>query len=713
MKKYELLSPAGDIENFYTAIKSGANAVYMGLPKFNARMKADNITLEILPKLINYAHAKNVKVYITLNTLVTDKELIELVDMVGCCLESNVDAFIVQDLGVIYLLKSMYPDIVLHGSTQLGVHNIRGAKVCKGLGLDRVVLSRECTIDDIEEIANNVDIELEVFVQGAMCICFSGNCYMSSLKHNASGNRGECKQLCRLPYKLSDGQKNLTGYALSPRDNCMLEYMNRLCSIGVTSFKIEGRLRHSGYVAIATNVYREAIESIINNKSFDINYAKDKLSRVFSRGEFVAGYNESNNVVDAINNNHMGACIGKCVSCKPFKNIYRIVLDLFTPIVQNDGLKFIHNEHAYSMGVGNIEHDGKYTIVYGKNNIPNGSIVYKTLDYELENNIIDYSSKTPIRIKCRALVGQELRVEYTIGDKVIQVTGDACEPARSQPMTKESIAKQLVKVDKDLYEVVDVDIICDDVFIAVSKLNELRRQVFEKLNNKIDVCRNGYPEIFNSYITYKKLAMVNENTNIDSIVSEYQGCIFSPLEYSIDTISKFDRVYRKSFDTPLIINLPIIARKQDINVIDKIVEKFKSENTVFIANNIYALDYIKVGARVWAGSGLNVVNKYSVSQLIKLGVEEIIMSQELWCGAIKDAYKLTGNKVLMTFTSCPFKTLNSNDCNSCKYTPKLSLTSGKNVYAIRRYKLASCYFELIDNYSTPSTSSHVIVDLRK
>ena len=284
MKRFEVLSPAGDIENFKVAIKSGADAVYFGLNKFNARLKADNISLDNLQELVGYAHLKGVKTYVTINTLVSNSELKELVAMVGKCLECGVDAFIVQDYGVISVLKSVYPDIVLHGSTQLGVHNVHGAKVAKSLGLSRVVLSREVTIEDIREIKNSVDIELEVFVQGAMCVCFSGNCYLSSLKFGASGNRGLCKQLCRLPYEMTNGKSKKTGYMLSPRDNCMLDYLQELCDIGVESFKIEGRLRRAGYVATATRVYRQAIDSITGNSKFDKNQATSDLKKVFSMG---------------------------------------------------------------------------------------------------------------------------------------------------------------------------------------------------------------------------------------------------------------------------------------------------------------------------------------------------------------------------------------------------------------------------------------------
>ncbi|MGN0961053.1 MAG: peptidase U32 family protein, partial [Christensenellales bacterium] len=377
MVKGEVLSPAGDLNSFYTAIEAGADAVYFGLNKFNARMKADNISLNNLQEVVGFAHLKNVKVYVTLNTLVSTGEMKELIAMVEECLKAGVDAFIVQDYGVIGVLKKVFPNIVLHGSTQLGVHNVRGARVAKNLGLSRVVLSREVRLEDIKEISQNVDIELEVFVQGAMCVCFSGNCYLSSLKCGASGNRGECKQLCRLKYTMSDNSKSISGYTISPRDNCMLSRLKELMELGVASFKIEGRLRRKGYVNIATRTYREALDNIFNNAPNDEKTMKSSLSKVFSRGEFIEGYFNGNNIIDIKNNNHIGEKIGKVLNCTKFKDIYRIEIFTSVKLNPNDGLKFINGDKVYSLGVGNIDFIDNKTIIYGKNYIPINSIVYR------------------------------------------------------------------------------------------------------------------------------------------------------------------------------------------------------------------------------------------------------------------------------------------------------------------------------------------------
>lgn len=717
MKKYEVLSPVGDLNGFYMAIKSGADAVYLGLPKFNARMKAENISLDNLADIVRFAHLKDVKVYLTLNTIVTDGEIREIVDMVGDCLSAGVDAFIVQDVGLISVLKSVYPEIVLHGSTQLGVHNVRGARVAKRLGLSRVVLSRECTIEDIKAIANQVDIELEVFVQGAMCVCFSGNCYMSSLKHNASGNRGQCKQLCRLPYTLSDGKKSLSGYTLSPRDNCMLRYMNDLMNLGVCSFKIEGRLRHIGYIGVATNVYREMVDSIINNTQCNIDLLESKLRKVFSRGEYISGYNNSNDIIDSVNNNHMGTPIGTVVSSTKFKDIYKITIKSTQPINVSDGLKFVSNNSVQSMGVGNVDKIGSNYVVYGKNYVKTGSIVYKSLDSELENNIVDYSRKTKLKIYCEALVGSRLRLEVSALGASVVVLGDVCDSAKNSPMTEESLKKQLSKIDKDCYEIEDISIVCDDVFVVVSKLNELRRQAISELESRLLVRQvtklDNLPKVYSRDVSFGKLAYINEDVNIRSLQGKFDGCVLSPNYFSVNVIEEFYNKYVRVFDSPLIINLPIIAMVSDLKVIDDVVDRFKSMNVVFVANNLYALDYVNNGAKVWAGAGLNIINTYSASKYIELGASEIVASCEKWCPRLEGTYKMVGNSLLMTFAHCPYKTLYGNDCSDCKYSGSLSLTSltsGK--YKIVRQKVGRCYFELLEERISAIDGTAIICDMR-
>lgn len=270
MEKLEILAPSGDWDSFSTAINNGADAVYLGLGEFNARAKSTYFTTQNIRETVEYAHLFGVKVYVTINTLVKDEEMQNFLNLVRVCVDAKVDAFIVQDYGCAYILKQNFKNIVLHASTQMGIHNVAGAKIAKKMGFSRVVLSREVKLQDIIAIKEQTGLEIEYFVQGALCVAFSGNCYFSALNHNQSGNRGKCLQLCRLPYSAYIDDKPVgNGYLLSARDLCLLPNLKELIDAGVQSFKIEGRLRRAGYVGQAVNTYRKAVDAILNKTSIN------------------------------------------------------------------------------------------------------------------------------------------------------------------------------------------------------------------------------------------------------------------------------------------------------------------------------------------------------------------------------------------------------------------------------------------------------------
>ena len=274
MRKIELLSPVGDFECLKAAVQNGANSVYLGASSFSARAKATNFGSEELLNAIKYAKLRNVSVHLALNTLIKNDEFESAVNLAIDAYNMGVDAIIVQDLGLAtYLLKN-YPEIPLHASTQMTVHNLDGVKQLENLGFTRVVLSRELTLDEIKYIRENTNIELEVFIHGALCISYSGQCLLSSAIGGRSGNRGLCAQPCRLPYEVIEESKSkkLTldkGYVLSPRDNCAIELLPELIKLGIDSFKIEGRMKTPYYVGVVTRTYRKYIDLVLNNIELD------------------------------------------------------------------------------------------------------------------------------------------------------------------------------------------------------------------------------------------------------------------------------------------------------------------------------------------------------------------------------------------------------------------------------------------------------------
>ena len=373
--KYEVLSPAGDFESLKAAINNNANAVYLGLSDFNARRSAVNFNKDNLRSAVELAHLYNVKVYVTLNTIIKDTEYPSLLEVVKYAIESKVDAFIVQDLGVARILNKNFKGIVMHASTQMGCNNLYSAKVIEKLGFSRVTLARETRLEDIKLIKDNTNLEIEYFVQGALCISYSGNCYLSSFLLNESGNRGRCKQLCRYEYKVNNNTDK--GYYLSARDQSLIYEMKRLMDSGVTSFKIEGRMRHPGYVATATNAYSTIIKSIESNNDIDYKAIEHNLMEAFSRGKYIHhSYLENStpdNIVNSKFQNHHGVRIGKVINSRRFKDIYEILIESNHKLNTGDGLKIIKdNKEVCSLGVGNFNelYNNRYSIYSGNNTTP-------------------------------------------------------------------------------------------------------------------------------------------------------------------------------------------------------------------------------------------------------------------------------------------------------------------------------------------------------
>ncbi len=325
MKKLELLAPAGSMDAAIAAVRSGADAIYLGFGDFNARRNAKNFSADEMANVVSYARTRGVKTHITLNTLLCDRELPTLCDTIKIINEVSPDAVIVADLGVARVFSSLAPDIAMHASTQLTVHSTEGALAAKALGFSRVVLSRELSCDAIAEIASNVDIEIETFVHGALCMCYSGQCYMSAFIGQRSGNRGLCAQPCRLPYKIDSAK---TSYPLSLKDLCLASEIPKLNRLGITSLKIEGRMKRPEYVAVVCDIYSRLIRE--NRKP-----SKDELfalQEIFSRDGFTDGY---------FNNKHGASMFGTRAEETTSPAIYKNAERLYSSEKQTIPVSFL------------------------------------------------------------------------------------------------------------------------------------------------------------------------------------------------------------------------------------------------------------------------------------------------------------------------------------------------------------------------------------
>ena len=343
MKK-ELLSPVGSIASLYQAVHNGADAVYLGGKKFGARMFADNFNEEELIKAINYCHLYGVKIYITVNTVIFDNEVEDFIKYIEFLYVNGVDAVIMQDIGMISLVREKFPELEIHASTQAHNHNEEGIKLLKSLGVSRVVLARELSLDEIKNI--NVDIEKEIFIHGALCVCYSGCCLFSAMNSTRSGNRGECVASCRLPYKLYKNNEQIKtngNYLLSMKELNTSNYLKEILESDVISLKIEGRMKSPEYVGFITKFYRTLIDKYYNGEELTISHDElDKLKSLFNR-TFTNGYlfNEyGKDVMNIKNQNHIGLEIGKVIDV----NSRYIKIKLAHELNQEDGIKFLNED---------------------------------------------------------------------------------------------------------------------------------------------------------------------------------------------------------------------------------------------------------------------------------------------------------------------------------------------------------------------------------
>jgi len=711
MNNIELLAPAGDKEALRVAINNGANAVYLGLQNFNARIRADNFTEQNIASIVEYAHLHGVKVYMTVNTLVNNSEVPSLIDTVKSAVLAGVDAYLVQDFGVAKILKTCFPGINLHASTQMGVHNLYGAKMAERLGITRVVLSREVKIQDIIDIRKNTNLEIEYFVQGALCVAFSGNCYMSAFNSGDSGNRGMCKQLCRMRYTADDQSH----YYLSPSDLCLIDNLRSLIDAGVTSFKIEGRLRRPGYVGQAVQSYRRCLDHIIHNQPFDRDAEVYSLRKVFSRGDFNYNAYLTPGVPDKIINyntqNHLGIPIGKVCSVTPFKDLSKVVIQSSQELHTGDGLKMVDNgTQIVSLGVGNVDNLGnnQYAI-YTKHKLKPGYSVYLILDAQAEQVNIDRVTPIPLQFHVVARAGCPLSCTVTAQSTTIQfVTQNVLEAPRTAPTTKDEIIQQFSKLGDTDFVATEITVDTDNVFIPKSILNNARREAVANLTNEIlkqafptaYVQQNAIDDILNTVHKANEtkqrqcIIILDENNDIQPQSISDILCL-EPTVYDEKIVKNWVKTHKNH---KIALFLPIVANYLDLKILDKII--YDNPELTLVANNIYALEYIYKDRKVIAGTGLNVFNNFSRDYLLQLGVQSCVISVEQSLDKIivdsNDYVYSLGLFPLMTLCHCPHKAVRTSTCKDCQYK-NFSYTNEQGAsYPIRRYKISQCYFELLN-----------------
>ena len=491
MKRVEILSPAGSYESLMAAIAAGADAVYIGGTKFGARAYADNLDEETMLKVIDYVHLHGRKIYLTVNTLLKEQELQrELYKYLLPYYRCGIDAVIVQDMGVLKFVKEHFPDLPIHASTQMTITDLLGAKFMEKQGVERIVTSREMHLDEIKEISENTDVEIESFVHGALCYCYSGQCLYSSMIGGRSGNRGQCAQPCRLPYKVQ-GEREAK-YVLSLKDICTLEYIPELIEAGIYSFKIEGRMKKPEYVALVTAMYRKYVDLYLEKgkAAFKVDPKdKEKLMDLYNRGGSHGGYYHTQNgreMVSLERPNHAGVPVlsvlhyqGKTVTAKAIADI-----NAGDVIELPDGKENFTFANAIRKGQ-KVTFPTHKKQVFEQNAVLN-RVRNESLLREIQDTIIKRKIKEKINGKLILSEGTSAKLLLYYGNILVEVNGDVPQEAMNQPMDVARIEKQMRKTGNTefKFETFEVEL-TGRLFMPMQSLNELRRLGIEALEEKI------------------------------------------------------------------------------------------------------------------------------------------------------------------------------------------------------------------------------------
>ncbi|MCM1370923.1 MAG: U32 family peptidase [Clostridium sp.] len=627
MKKPELLAPVGSMECLNAAISAGCDAIYLSGKKYGARAFANNFTNSELIDAINISHLYGVKVYVTVNTLIFEHEVNDFLEYIDFLHKNSVDAIIIQDIGMLDLIRKTYPNLEIHASTQMNIHTLEGVLFLQQLGVKRVVLSREVDIEEVKKIKENTNIEIEIFAHGALCVSYSGQCLMSYLIGKRSGNRGECAGSCRLPYKLISNEKSINNfYPLSMKDLNTLNYIDKFIDIGVDSLKIEGRMKRPEYVYLIVSLYKKAIDSYIKNGNLNVtNDDIKEMKKIFNR-EFTKGFifNESiKNIVNDKRPNHQGIEIGKVVGYKD--NL--ITIKLSDNLSINDGIRILDCKDIGFIVTSMFKNKKRINKAY-KNDlidikvndfIKKNSVVVKTTDYnQLQRINKEISIKKKILISCNveAIINKNIRIEYSDGINSVSILGPIINKAINSPVTNEKIKEQLSKLGDTVYEMNDFKIKSDNnIFVNIKDLNFLRRQLVEMLNNKRMYKTNYLKRKYEIKVPYLKQK------------HEFNLEVFNEEIYNYLKEYKFDKIYinfnKDINDSRVIFKMP------------RIINKYINLDSNILVGDIGSLCKYK---NIETDFSLNVTNSYSVAFLHRVGVKKVTLSYEVTGEMINSIY---------------------------------------------------------------------------
>ena len=720
MKKIELLSPVGNMDCMRAAVQNGADAVYFG-SGFSARAFASNFDGDDLKCAIEYAKLRGVQTHLTLNTLIKNDEFENAFSVAKMAYNYGIDAIIVQDLGLANLLINSFPNIAIHASTQLTAHNLDGVLSLQDMGFRRVVLSRELTLEEIEYITKNSNVEIETFIHGALCISYSGQCLFSSMVGGRSGNRGKCAQPCRLPFSLIDEKSSKldSGYLLSTRDLCGLDFIPNLINAGVTSLKIEGRMKSPEYVATVTRIYRKYIDLAYSNEPYIVEASDRKLlALAFNRGGFSNGHlskDYNKNLVFKEKQNNCGLFLGTIEKYNAKKGLITFkcaeILHIGDSIAtQNEQGSYkiselmLKNTNIKESKCGDV-----VTIGRMKGNIKPGDKLYKISDSiitsEIRSTFSENSENRKVKLICNSKFSLNKPIELNIKsnsnidvykDLNINITSSKWpEQAKNSGLSKENIIKQFSKTNNTPYEFCKFNIeLEDNLFLPNSVLNELKREALSKVkafaisnisrnleNKDLHSKINSYTETSTSTL---KIALLLNNLNLENYNNLQKiDKLYIPFKFFINK-NYCDKIKFLSTKASLYIYLPTIMRnnynKLFANNLENIITNFDIHG--FVVSNISGLYIIKKLTEKYnknfefiSNYTLNVYNSYSAYELQKRGITTVTLSPELDKEGLISLCNSTSNSELIVYGNLPLMNMNyclfgtSNKCYSnCKHT---------------------------------------------
>lgn len=689
MKK-ELLSPAGDMESLLEAIHNGADAVYLAMKSFGARKFAKNFSKEEIIEAIKLCHLYGVRIYVTMNTLVKESEVEDFLEQVKYLHINGVDAIIMQDFGMISLVRKMYPNLEIHASTQANNSSLDTIKMFYEMGVKRVVVSRELTLEEIKQI--NFPIEIETFIHGALCICYSGNCLMSSMIGTRSGNRGECAGSCRLKYALKDNDKTSPyEYLLSTKELNTSTKFSSLLNSNITSFKIEGRMKSAEYVGFITKFYR----NIIDNRNINLKEETEKLKVLFNRKFTEGNIFKTDDLMNTKSPNHIGIEIGKVLEVT---NKY-IKIKLTKELNQEDGIRFNESNSGMivnflydkNMKLTNSIKANDIAYIDNKVDLKRKDTIYKTIDKKLVNSLKKYDlKKIPVKYKVIAKCGSNLSIKISDGENEIIKEGSSVEKSKTSPITKERIEIQLKKLGNTPFITNDINIEMDnDIFISIGEINEIRRYL---TNSLIDIRSNYKKDVIEEKVDFKNIEVKKESGMVATCYKETQ--LLKCLSMG------FIRIYVK-----------------DINLYEKYknhkeVYYYVERNTFNISNNLVEKNLVSEYLipkkdNLIGNYFLNIYNSYSAYYLLEKGFKNICLSVELDSNeqieiikALKDKFKIDINPEILVYGRCENMIIKGNILNITNDKYRYSLLDlGK-----REFKV---YFENNKTYILDSKTQSV------